>query len=611
LAGSHLGKALLLPEPERLQWLFRIYAIIVIIAAIDQTRGINLMKALKEVLYPEKRYGYVDKSSTRFLKVADYAKWLLLRVLILAFLWVLILIPVIVYFMRVYEGREISSGQAAVFIVQTLTTTGYGELLPFHSFPMVILSILLMVSGVFLIFMTAGTLMASLVENRVIPRAPTQTKLKGHVVFTSFNEIVARAIVLFEHHGIAYVVAAEEQPEAVELMRKGINCICANPKFDEGLNKLNVSEAKVFVATNPDTDNINITLGVSTAFDTPVLAVMENEKRAELASAAGASHVITLEETLGKQLVDWICADASPTRFLELLTVEVSEDILAQLKPSIIHVGYNSDFCGKTIGDVKLRTESGATIVAIWNDNGTVSTPGASTLISESTLIVLGLSDNVDKLATMLGGPGPGGHVVLIGAGRVGQESGKRLNEAGIEPFVVDVIQKPLYFKGNLILGDATKPHILHEVEIEKADTLIVTINDDSLNIFTVLACRQLNPDVDVMARAVHVDAVDRLHMAGANHVLSESILGFQLMQIAMVEMGVLPKLTGHVVREVTWTGEPVTIGELTKRHNGQYKIICGVRDGRVVQPTLDLVLEQNEKLVVMAPPTILESYFH
>ena len=76
-----MGKALLLPEPERLQWLFRIYAIIVIIAAIDQTRGINLMKALKEVLYPEKRYGYVDKSSTRFLKVADYAKWLLLRVL--------------------------------------------------------------------------------------------------------------------------------------------------------------------------------------------------------------------------------------------------------------------------------------------------------------------------------------------------------------------------------------------------------------------------------------------------------------------------------------------------------------------------------------------------
>lgn len=140
---------------------------------------------------------------------------------------------------------------------------------------------------------------------------------------------------------------------------------------------------------------------------------------------------------------------------------------------------------------------------------------------------------------------------------------------------------------------------------------LSVTINDDSLNIFTVLACRQLNPDVDVMARAVHVDAVDRLHMAGANHVLSESILGFQLMQIAMVEMGVLPKLTGHVVREVTWTGEPVTIGELTKRHNGQYKIICGVRDGRVVQPTLDLVLEQNEKLVVMAPPSILESYFH
>lgn len=560
------------------------------------------MKPLKELFYPQKQVGYFDKSEARYFRVADYTKWLLIRILALAILWVLILIPTVTYIMRVFEGREITAGQAAIFIIQTLTTTGYGELLPFHSFPMVTLAILLMISGVFLIFMTAGTLMASLVESRITPRAPTLTKKTGHVVFTAFNEIVARAIVLLEHHQIPYVVASEEQPEAVDLMRRGVNSICADPKYDEGLKNLNVKAAQLVVLTNEDTDNINIALGISTTCNTPVLAVMENEKRAELAYAAGAHHVVALEETLGKQLVDWICADPSPTRFLELLDVEVSPEIIAQLKPSIIHVGTNSEYSGKTIGDAKLRTETGATIAAVWNEDGTISSPEITTVISESTLLVLGPHDNVDRLAALMGGPGPGGHVVLIGAGKVGQEAGKRLNIAGIEPYVIDVLQKTLNFRGKLIVGDATKPHVLHEAKVEEADTLITTINNDSLNIFSVLAGKQLNPKIDVMARAVHVDAVDRLHQAGANHVLSESILGFQLLQIAMVEMGVLPKRSNYIVREITWDRDPATIRELTGQHPGKFKVICVVKDNRVIEPSLDYSLQKNDRLVLLGP---------
>lgn len=569
------------------------------------------MKPIKELFYPQKQVGYIDKKGTRYFRVADYTKWLLLRILGLAAIWVLILIPIVTYFMRVFEGREVTAGQAAIFIVQTITTTGYGELLPFHSFPMVVLAILLMISGVFLIFMTAGTLMASLVESRITPRAPTSTKITGHVVFTAFNEIVARTIVLLEHNHIPYVVAAEDQPEAVDLIRRGINGICADPKYDEGLKNLNVRTAQLVVLANEDTDNINIALGVSTTCNTPILAIMENEIRAELAFAAGAHQVVALEETLGKQLVDWICADPSPTRFLELLDVEVTPEIIAQLKPSIIHVGTNSEYSGKTIGDAKLRTETGATVAAVWNEDGTISSPELTTLISESTLLVLGPHDNVDRLATLMGGPGAGGHVVLIGAGKVGQEAGKRLNNAGIEPYVVDIIHRTLGFRGKLIVGDATKQHVMHEAKIEEADTLITTINNDSLNIFSVLAGKQLNPDLDVMARAVHVDAVDRLHQAGANHVLSESLLGFQLVQIAMVDMGVLPKRSNYVVREITWDQDPTTIRELTGKYPGKFKIICIIKDNMVIEPLLDSSLQSNDRLVVLGPRDKINGIFN
>ncbi len=124
------------------------------------------------------------------------------------------------------------------------------------------------------------------------------------------------------------------------------------------------------------------------------------------------------------------------------------------------------------------------------------------------------------------------------------------------------------------------------------------------------MATRQVNPNVNTMARAVHVDAIERLHQAGANHVLSESILGFQLLQIAMVEMGVLPKLSDYVIREVVWNGKPITIHELTKKYSGKFKIICVVEDKTAIEPSLDYSLREGIHLVVLGSPANIDHLF-
>ena len=102
---------------------------------------------------------------------------------------------------------------------------------------------------------------------------------------------------------------------------------------------------------------------------------MENNERARLAYAAGAKQVVVLEETLGRQLVNWICADAIPTEFLKLIDVDVSPHIITQLKPSIIHIGSRSRFSDQSIGDMKIRTKTGATVAAVWHPDGTITTP--------------------------------------------------------------------------------------------------------------------------------------------------------------------------------------------------------------------------------------------
>ncbi len=543
---------------------------------------------------------YLAEGERRLLRITDYSQWLLFRLLLIFFVVYITLIPIVVYLMAVFENREITYGQAAIFIMQSLTTTGYGELLPFHSLPMIILSIVLMVVGVIMIFIIAGTLMATLIEKSITPKAPTHTDLSGHILITQYHKNITHTVKYLRKNNIPYVVAAKEQSDAVKLIQKGVNCVNSDPGTKLGLKQLGTDRAKLVIASNEDTPNISIILGISTTSSTPILAVMENETRAQLAYAAGAKRVVVVEEKLGQQLVDWICADAIRTDFLNLIEVDVSEDILQQLKPSIIHVGDYEEIKDKSLGDIELRTKTGATVVAVWHTDGTISAPSADTKIDGTTLIVLGLHDNVDKLASFLGGPGPGKHVVLVGAGRVGQEAGKNLNKAGIFPYVIDIKGRPLNFDGELIVGDGTFYDVLEKAHIREADTLIVTLHDDNLNIFTTLAASQMNPDINIISRAVSVEAINHLLEAGAKHVLSESVFSFQLLQVAMVKMGVLRKLSDFVIREINWEKDAISVYELVGRTENQIHIICLVKGDEVLKPTGESTIERGDRLVIL-----------
>jgi len=132
----------------------------------------------------------------------DYGSWLLARVLVGVVVLIVVSTFAVHHFMQVYEGRPITYGQATLFVVQTVTTTGYGELLPFVSSPMKILAVVLMLLGVTMIFMFGSTLMAILIERRLARPVPTSTTLSRHVIFTAHDEAIERIIALLRRHQI-------------------------------------------------------------------------------------------------------------------------------------------------------------------------------------------------------------------------------------------------------------------------------------------------------------------------------------------------------------------------------------------------------------------------
>ena len=76
------------------------------------------------------------------------------------------------------------------------------------------------------------------------------------------------------------------------------------------------------------------------------------------------------------------------------------------------------------------------------------------------------------------------------------------------------------------MVGDAADLNVLKEAGIELARAVIVTTHNDAMNIYLTFYCRQLRPDIQLVCRATSEWSVPKLHMAGADLVLSYASMG-------------------------------------------------------------------------------------
>ncbi|GAB4263428.1 potassium channel family protein [Thermincola ferriacetica] len=131
-------------------------------------------------------------------------------------------------------------------------------------------------------------------------------------------------------------------------------------------------------------------------------------------------------------------------------------------------------------------------------------------------------------------------HIIVCGAGRVGQHVVSRLVKEDV-PFVVidknpEIIAK-LTAEGILAIeGDAAEDEVLEKVGIKKARGLITALPGDADNVFVALTSKELNPHIKVVARANHVESQNKLIRAGADKVISPSVIGGRRMAISMLK---------------------------------------------------------------------------
>lgn len=121
-------------------------------------------------------------------------------------------------------------------------------------------------------------------------------------------------------------------------------------------------------------------------------------------------------------------------------------------------------------------------------------------------------------------------HTIVCGFGRHGHQVCQELESSNLPFVVIETDEEKLEglqdAKYRYLHGDASSDEVLQEACIHSAKAVVVTYNEDALNVYTVLTARQLNPNLRIVTRATNRQAERKLLRAGANHVVMTEVIG-------------------------------------------------------------------------------------
>jgi voltage-gated potassium channel len=132
-------------------------------------------------------------------------------------------------------------------------------------------------------------------------------------------------------------------------------------------------------------------------------------------------------------------------------------------------------------------------------------------------------------------------HYIICGIGELGQHIVNELTATKRPHVMVDVSRENLdkvsevVKDGVFIEGDATDNNTLLKAGIKEASGIFATLGDDNQNLVVALTAKQLNPGIRVVARCNELKNSDKMQKAGADAVISPSLIGGLRMASEMI----------------------------------------------------------------------------
>jgi len=502
------------------------------------------------------------------------------------------------YGMSAWENDPRRFIEALQFVVETFTTTGYGSDSGWQSTEMLTLVIVIDITGVVLIFLALPALLFPLFERAMQTSAPTTVTngLEDHVVICHFTPRGETLVTELESWDVGYVVVEPDRDRANELYEDGYRVIHADPQSVEGLERAQLSKARALVADASDQINTSIVL-TAREIDEHVrtVSVVEEPDRAKYHDLAGADAVLSPRQLLGESLASKVTTGVSTTLGD---SIEIGEHFdIAELP---IHRG--SDLVGTTLEESGIREDTGVNVIGVWFRGQFVSPPEPDAELDESTvLLAAGTDEQLAELKSKTLSSVRGfrrGETVIVGYGEVGQTAADALDSATVPYTVLDQVDEP----GVDLVGDATDPDDLLAAGVDTARTVILALSDDTDTEFATLVVRDLNPEVEIIARAEETGNVKKMYRAGADYVLSLATVSGRMLASTILEDEDVISMDQQVEIVRTGAGSLVgsTLGEANIRSRTGCTVVAVERSETVLTELgPDVRIRSGDKLVI------------
>ena len=209
-------------------------------------------------------------------------------------------------------------------------------------------------------------------------------------------------------------------------------------------------------------------------------------------------------------------------------------------------------------------------------------------------------------------------HVIICGFGRMGEILAYDLKQMK-RPFVIiendaERIAEAKEQQYLCLNGDATEEHTLLGAGVERAKSIVTELPNDAANVFITLTSRNLNPNIQIIARAEHRSTEKKLRQAGADRVVMPALVGARRMvrlitrpsTADLMELVTEKNFLDYELDEIAVPEDSklveVTVRE-TEAHRRHRLLVVAVRerDGNMVlNPDADYTFKAGDVVIIM-----------
>ncbi|MDP5158722.1 MAG: potassium channel protein [Flaviramulus sp.] len=317
-----------------------------------------------------------------------------------------LILLVIILFIGV-TGYKIISGyswvDALYMTVITMTTVGYGEVIPLDDKSKVFTIFLILASvvivGYALSIITEYIISKNNIEELKYKKMQKKIdSLKNHVVICGYGrngKQAASKLMAYKKH---FVVVEKNKEMEERLQVDGVLYVIGNANEDETLEQAGVSRAGCFISALPnDADNLFVVLSARQLNkNMNIISRASQESSYDKLKFAGANNVILPDKIGGDHMASLVVVPGL-MEFIDNLSIVGKSNI--NIEEIAVEKLYNTKSV-RTIKDLDLRRKTGCTVIGYKNENGEyiVNPEAELELKPNSKIIVLGRPEQIDAL---------------------------------------------------------------------------------------------------------------------------------------------------------------------------------------------------------------------